>query len=308
MRKILSLVLALVASTSMFATEGALNGRFTINEDGDQIFFSQGNLQYVGSWQFATNQWDTLGAAQSDDHRDLFGWGTGDAPNKISTDYVDYLTYTEWGDNPITNGGNTAKEWRTLTKEEWAYLFKTRENAATLFALGSVNGVNGTILLPDNWVTPEGASFTASTTLGMVLAGIEYYDENGGHFADNTYTTEQWAVMESAGAVFLPAAGYRVGTDVYETGSAGLYWSATYLENRYSYNLLFNEYELVPTNISIGMNGIFYGISVRLVKIVDTTPIENVGVTNAVSKTFHDGVLLIEKNGKFYNATGAEVR
>ena len=56
MRKIFTLLVAAMCYATMFATEGALNGRFTINADGDQIVFSKGNLQYVGTWQFATNQ------------------------------------------------------------------------------------------------------------------------------------------------------------------------------------------------------------------------------------------------------------
>ncbi|MBR3544184.1 MAG: hypothetical protein IKN82_10910, partial [Treponema sp.] len=40
------------------------------------------------------------------------------------------------------------------------------------------------------------------------------------------YTAEQWAVMESAGAVFLPVTGERSGSTVgYLT--TGYYWSAT---------------------------------------------------------------------------------
>ena len=65
---------------------GAISGKFTINADGDQVYFSQGNLQYIGSastpyWKFADNQWDILGTTtgqNSDDQnvdRDLFGWG-----------------------------------------------------------------------------------------------------------------------------------------------------------------------------------------------------------------------------------------
>ena len=37
------------------APEGAINGLFTINENGDQVYFSQGNLQYIGS--AATPYW-----------------------------------------------------------------------------------------------------------------------------------------------------------------------------------------------------------------------------------------------------------
>ena len=166
-RKIFALFFALAASVGMswaqqlepVAPEGALDGAFTINANGDKISFSKGNLQLVGenTWQFAATQWECFGASQSDTHRDLFGWGTGSNPTLSSTDYSDYSTFTDWGVNAISNGGNTADTWRTLTKDEWVYLFYGRTNAATLFGLGSVNGVNGTILLPDNWTLPEGA-------------------------------------------------------------------------------------------------------------------------------------------------------
>lgn len=229
---------------------GALKGKFSVDDKGTQVQFSRGNLQYVGTWQFATNQWDYFGESQSDNHRDLFGYGTGDAPNKVSTDYNDYATFTDWGTNAITNGGNTANMWRTLTKDEWVYLFHTRENAATKFGLGSVNGVNGTILLPDNWTLPAGASFTASTTQGLAdLSGnyyYYYYNNNGDNFSHNTYTTAQWATMEAAGAVFLPAAGYRYGSDVYFVGSDGNYWSATPGDTGDAYGLNFGSYKLGP--------------------------------------------------------------
>ena len=44
--------------------EGAINGLFTINENGDQVYFSKGNLQYQAStrtWRFAELQWDYVG-------------------------------------------------------------------------------------------------------------------------------------------------------------------------------------------------------------------------------------------------------
>ena len=227
--------------------EGILPGEFSVSAT-TKVHFSQGNLQYVGTWQFATNQWDYFGESQSDNHRDLFGWGTGNNPNNVSTDYSNYATYTEWGNNPITNGGNKANQWRTLTKDEWVYLCHGRTHAATKFGLGSVNGVNGTILLPDNWTLPGGVSFNAGTTKGLVWTeDWYYYDSNGGqHFADNTYTAAQWKAMEDNGAVFLPAAGDRRGTDVYGVGSFGLYWSSTPYDEYHACSLYFDSGSLNP--------------------------------------------------------------
>jgi len=53
---------------SSTAPIGAIDGKFTINEDGGQIYFSQGNLQYQAStntWKFAESQYDYIGDANS---------------------------------------------------------------------------------------------------------------------------------------------------------------------------------------------------------------------------------------------------
>ncbi len=275
-RKIFALFFALAASVgiSWGATVNSLPGKFSV-ADGTVVCFSQGNLQYQAStdtWRFATNQYDLIGSDNSNISAsytgwiDLFGWGTGSNPTQASTSSSDYSTFTDWGVNAISNGGNTANTWRTLTKDEWVYLFYTRTNAATLFGLGSVNGVNGTILLPDDWTLPEGASFTASTTQGLADQDGYYYNSNGNNFSHNTYTAEQWSVMESAGAVFLPAAGYRFGTDVYYVGSNGYYWSASPDGTNYAYFLYFNSGSLNPQY----NGGRSRGQSVRLV--TETAP------------------------------------
>ena len=257
------------APTNSNAKNGALPGTFTINESGRKIQFSQGNLQYMGTWQFAENQWNILGDSQSDNHRDLFGWGTGDTPNKVSTDENDYATFTDWGVNEISNGGNSANQWRTLTADEWHYLFLRRVNAATSFGYGSINGVNGIILLPDNWTLPAGAVFTASTTQGLEKFDYHYQNRNGNPFTHNTYTKKQWTVMESSGAVFLPAAGGR--NDHYsinrvtDVDSIGCYWSATIDDYRACY-FGFNSTFLSSYCID---NPNSWGLSVRLVKDVE---------------------------------------
>ena len=240
---------------------GTLPGKFSVN-NGKQVQFSRGNLQYVGTWQFAEYQWDSFGSDQSDNHRDLFGWGTGNDPQKVSTDNNDYATFSDWGANTITNGGQTAKQWRTLTKDEWVYLFFTRENATTLFALGSVNGVNGIIILPDSWELPAGASFTASTKQGLANNGNYYKNAYGNNFSDNTYNITQWSVMESAGAVFLPVAGYRNGTGVLNARANGYYWSATPDGGLFAYDIDFDSSYIGPQN-GKGRSG---GRSVRLVR------------------------------------------
>ena len=247
MKKIFTLCAVVLSTISMMATEGALGGKFTVNADGKQVYFSKGNLQatYNGSawtWTFAEHQYEYIGNASANTSingngtvsangtMDLFGWSTASTIYGIrnSTNGSDYAgAFVDWGINAISNGGNEANLWRTLTKNEWYYIFYTRANAATLFGLGSVNGVNGTIILPDNWILPEGATFEASIAHGLENKGDYYLNDNRDNFSHNTYTAEQWATMEANGAVFLPAAGHRYGTNVNDVGSEGNYWSAT---------------------------------------------------------------------------------
>lgn len=309
MRKIFFLCALCASVLTANATEGALNGKFTINSSGDQIVFSKGNLQYVGTWQFATNQWDCIGdEAQADDNRDLFGWGTGDAPNKVSTICEDYATFHDWGANPITNGGNAANLWRTLTSDEWRYLFVTRNNATDLFGVGKIgNIVYGAILLPDNWTLPEGASFASASAKGYTFSTSTcdgYYEGNTP--TDNEYTLEQWAVMEAAGAVFLPTAGYR---GLYGPDVLGDYWSATAaIDECFAYAFLVNSPRIFPTLCDLDTP---QGVSVRLVQDVANggTGIESVQNSGfRAQKVVRDGQLVIIRDGKTFNALGAEVQ
>ena len=241
---------------------------FSVSAD-KQVTFSKGNLQYHPAndeWRFAENQTDYIGDANSniaadyDGWIDLFGWGTGDAPTKSSTSYSDYSTFVDWGTNQI--GSDAPNTWRTLSKDEWMYIFYNRPNAQSLFALGSVNGVNGTIILPDNWTTPDGVSFVASTTQGLSWNGSYYYNSNGNNFSHNTYTAEQWQTMDQAGAVFLPASGFRWGTDVDYVSYYGYYWSSAGDDEDYAYRVSFNSSGLYPQSDCIRN----YGQAVRLAK------------------------------------------
>ena len=239
--------------------EGAINGLFTINANGDQVYFSKGNLQYIGSaitpyWKFADNQWDYLGeneqvGSNQNADRDLFGWGTSGynhgaiayQPWSTSQTENNYFAYgnqyyhlfsqtgqADWGYNPIDNGGNIEGIWRTLKRNEWVYVFNSRPGASSKYGHGNVNGCNGIILLPDIWVLPQGLSFTSGNSEWA-----------------NVYDEEQWAQMESNGAVFLPAAGYRyTATSLLSVGSRGFYWSSSSGGGFGAINMIFNSNSL----------------------------------------------------------------
>ena len=191
------------SSTGSSVPIGAVNGQFSVS-DTKKVYFSQGNLQYVGTWQFAEHQWERFGADQRDDHRDLLGWGTKSNPNNVSGNDNDY-SWSEWGENTITNG---TTGYRTLTAEEWGYLLR-REGKS---ALATVNGVHGIVFIPDSWSLPGGCSFTAG---------------DGSGWTTNTYTVWQWTSMETNGAVFLPCVGLRDNGSVQYVDEFPNYWSSS---------------------------------------------------------------------------------
>ena len=278
------LMLGLQCMAQNTVPEGAINGLFTINSNGDQVYFSKGNLQYIGSedqpyWKFADSQWEYLGenGQGSNSHnvnRDLFGWGTSGykhgagcfKPWSTSTNWSDYYAYghpdyhlysktgqADWGYNAISNGGNMEKSgWRTLSEEEWNYIFNTRNTPSGIrFTKGKVNNIDGVILLPDDW----DASY-------QFLQRINFAGDIG--FKVNTFTASEWSVMESHGAVFLPAAGYREGWySIKSSGLQGCYWSSSCSSQGYAHVVSFSHYGIRSKKSE---NSRHTGYSVRLVK------------------------------------------
>ncbi len=266
-------------------TNGKNPHPFTV-KSGKVVYFSQGNLQYNatgssataasgenvgGTWRFAEHQFDIVGAANAnisqtyDGWIDLFGWGTSGynhgatryQPWSKSTTNSQYYAYgssskhlyssngtADWGANAISNGGSS---WRTLTggsSGEWNYLINSRPKAAKLYGEGKVGSCTlGLIILPDDWVLPAGLSFTPGETAWS-----------------NVYSYSEWSQMEAAGAVFLPAAGYRNGTSI-KGVRTGSYWTSSYFS---SSNVCYIDFysDHVGPNLSFDR---YRGFSVRLV-------------------------------------------
>ena len=238
--------------------DGAISGKFSVS-DGKQVYFSKGNLRYASSkWSFFDNQYDYY-TSHSADAWDHFGWSTSATTYGMSTssNNDDYSgDFVDWG---ATMGAG----WRTLTSDEWAYLLKTR-SASTVngtengrYAKAKVNDVGGVILFPDTYTHPDGVA---------APTGVNATDEYG--WEGNSYTAADWTKMESAGCVFLPAAGCRYGSEMIGLGSYGYYGSATPDGADYAYRVKFNSGSLEPAN-SINR---CLGCSVRLVQEVAPNP------------------------------------
>lgn len=282
-----------------------LTGAFSVAADR-QVAFTSGNLQYkvtaAGTeedpkWRFAALQYDVIGAdnvghdpATYDGWVDLFGWATSGYDNTASdpsaTSFHPWEVNSDvstYGPSTMSDGQNLADnpatanyDWgvynfttgleagyRVLTRDEWDYLFNIRAKAASLRVLATVAGVQGLILLPDEWVAPTGIVLT-NNTAEVGYSKIEY--------ADNVLSASQWATMEEAGAVFLPAAGYRQTTTwtsfkwtIPDSGTGerqGRYWTSTSGVPGEAYIICFREHsDIINKNFDRAK-----GRSVRLVK------------------------------------------
>ena len=233
---------------------GAIDGLFSVS-DSTQVYFSRGNLQYRAStntWRFAENQWDYVGDGNThaspnyDGWIDLFAWGTSGYdhgatcyhPWSNSTTHSDYYAYgvwnanlydqtgqADWGYNAISNGGNRENQWRTMTIDEWNYVFFTRNTESGIrFARSVVNGVFGIVVLPDDW-----------NSATYYLTGCNSIGTNNN---DNTISVSDWnEILEPSGAVFLPGAG-RISFSEGWVDNAGYicdYWSSTHYNEECAY-------------------------------------------------------------------------
>jgi len=193
--------------------EYTLNGEFSIS-DTKKVRFMSANMKKESAssgLSFMSNQWEYKNS-NSAYPRDLFQW------------------------EEAMNGFPSLVPYRILSASEWEYLFITRPDAKKLFAHATilVNNVekHGLILLPDNWVTPDGIQLKTDHILGFEWNQkdecYQSVDYNLNGYEKNVYTTDQWQTLEFAGAVFLPAPGYvsEDGTQQY-LFMAGLYWSST---------------------------------------------------------------------------------
>ncbi len=310
-----------------YPTAGAVRSAFSVNRD-TKVAFSHGNLQYKASnneWSFATHQYDIVG----EDNKfigkntysgviDLFGWGTGANPtmaecSNCSTTFeimgpdndnkpwdagrrrspMDYNDFIDWGINPITNGGNKANMWRTLTKDEWTYLFFLRDEWGDRFSLGTVAGVKGVILLPDEWTLPPSIVFTSAQAAGLDIVDNSYFNNiNESNYALNTFTDVEWQSMQNNGAVFLPAAGSRAETTCSGIGEEGFYWSSSIDDESTAFSLGFTKAIVAPKVSEPRASG----QSVRLVfPLVEENP---TGDEEEVNANFAEHPFTVAADGK----------
>ncbi len=198
------------------APDECLPHPFPIGED-KYVFFSKGNLQYRpldGAWRLAPQQYhrcfneewfeidkyyaNWMGEDKWTDFLTVDTWIEGSSPYIMRVEDWDYTL-------PVDENGEIAAhcaygaQWMVLSIDEWAYLTEQRPDAKKKCFGAVVEGVEGMVVLPDDWVAPEGLSYETEFK-------VEKTEE-----IPNQYTADDWAIMETAGALFLPEIGYIMG-------------------------------------------------------------------------------------------------
>lgn len=200
--------------------DGAIMAPFSVSAT-KQVYFSQGNLLFdsigthqcadgttkAGTWRFAEKQWN---------EGSKFYWGDSGFEAEIPFKNKDFYTrdiaqtYHDWGVyNAIENGGNTPGIFRTLTQDEWEYLWSQRLNADKLKGSVTIKTANNeyscTYILPDTWEHPD--AFVPNT----LYCGEQVYE-----------TYPLWEVLKDKGAVLF------LSTKKDQYGSGSGYWTASY--------------------------------------------------------------------------------
>lgn len=252
----------------------------------------------ITKWQFAENQWETAGDAWSltndtgtvgrflnSTTAPLNRWGTHTLDFHTIEAGIDgaYMTITpeaeqlsndyyigsalQLYDNPDF-ASTYGSGWEYLTYEmilgEYDRTEQGSHGAYTDYyiaraAPARVEGVNGVVLLPDDYVQPAG--------IPLLKTDYVRYDSGGSGLAValvdevNDYTSAQWAEMENAGAVFIPAGYYYKGSE------------------DVTLNAIINHRSGSTQHIVIESNGKYFGTTlyahptspglVRLVKVVE---------------------------------------
>ena len=273
--------------------EGAINGLFTINENGDQVYFSKGNLQYQAStntWRFAEHQWDyvgndTFGIVYEDGVKcnnelisstyngwvDLFGWGTSGydhgavcyQPFSSSQQESDYFVYGQEGYNLCDQTGKADWGYNAISNggssiNKWRTLSKNE----WYYFLNSLVSTN------------RFAKAKIGTVCGLILLpdnwdmdlfNLNNTNDPSAGFSSNVIEIDNWNVLENAGAVFLPCAGCRYGLDTDIVGIVGEYYSSwidtTAQDHPRVYNIHFESGDFY-----LGSQLRWVGQSVRLVQ------------------------------------------
>lgn len=271
------------------------SSKVTVNASGKQVYFSQGDLEYNttnDTWQFGEES-DSYTSFNVPPIYDIFRFGncTGSNPEAAPAT-ADLTGSTEWGNLPITNGGNIANNgWRTPSLDEYTYMLKTRTTNITINGISNCHflqckvisekgPVKGLVVFPDNFadnmpVDIDYSGWNANNLDTRREGGVSY------NVSYVEISADDWAKLCRVGCNFLVEDGWfkdeGPANDHSYQGDAGIYWTSTMLQDskmNNAYVLYFNNQGVTLKtwrNDGPTQKQTVNGMTVRLVRDVETT-------------------------------------
>ena len=219
----------------------------------EKVNFAKGNLVFdvttAGnnghnySWSFNTTQYNTVGynivmngnePQRGTSEFSKMSVNNGVFPNNNGYGSLGPDDYYDWGHYI------DATMWFTLSRTEWAYLLYTRGVSYARFAKVQVEGANGLLLFPDEFLWPND-NLTQPTALNVASAA----------FTQINYTAAQFSELEEAGCVFLRANGYvehNGHNPTHANQTYGYYWTRDFDGNQTHSYLYFDNSSISPND------------------------------------------------------------
>ena len=151
-------------------------------------------------------------------------WATCNIGATSPEDYGDYFA---WGETEGYNDGKTTFDWSTY---KWC---EGSDNTMTKYCTDSGYGYNGFTDAKTELDLEDDAAYV-NWGPAWRMPSFEQFDE----LINSSYTTTEWTTQNgvngrkitsktNGNSIFLPAAGYRLGSFLISAGSYGIYWSRT---------------------------------------------------------------------------------
>lgn len=244
------------------------DSRFVVAE-GHEVGFTQGNLQFIGSsknpyWRTAIDQYTFL------------GYSNGVSPSE-KTSILETNTDVDLFEWHIASYASTILEKGSLYAEagmecpERGPIYSlTRDD---LYALFSYQWWGfATVTLKDGKTTCSGVvvcpkTFDEESARRCLTGAVYHTNEPLNHVNSFTENNISQETIDCNGLLFLPAAGYRNGTDICGVGTASNYWTVTPYESgngAYCMNVKNTGYFSV-----LGVKDPNFGFAVRLAYIAN---------------------------------------
>lgn len=246
---------------------GAINGLFTINDNGDQVYFSKGNLQYQAStntWRFAENQYDFVGGTLNGvQYGNVYENGVKCDNTLLSSTYSGWIDLFGWSTSGNNHGAVCYQPWSisSRSRDYYAYgdsiysLYDQTGQADWGHNCISNGGNNTQLWRTLKWQEYVHVLYNRTTNSGILYAKaivngitgvillpdnwnpstyvLNNSNSNNVNYDTNTISLYDWTTFfETNGAVFFPITGLRyiiMGVHIGDI-SQGTYWSSSYEE------------------------------------------------------------------------------